>query len=216
MCKFVHNFFLILEDARSGQQTSTYSPIFYSSSSGYKMRARLDLYGDGDAQGTHMSIFLVILKGKFDAILKWPFNFQLIFCLFDQTGQGHHIIDSFYPDITSTSFQRPRSKMNRASGILKFCPLAFIQQQENHYVRNDKMYIKIMVDFLGIPRPLLPYTLGLNPGLATHVQEDISRREIEQYNQVRAALVEEINRNNQEVAQRSLMHMYPPVPAQRE
>jgi hypothetical protein len=58
--------------------------------------------------------------------------------------------------------------------------------------------------------------LGLNPGLATHVQEDISRREIEQYNQVRAALVEEINRNNQEVAQRSLMHMYPPVPAQRE
>jgi len=176
------------------------------------MRARLDLYGDGDARGTHMSIFFVILKGKYDAILTWPFDFPVIFCLFDQSGQGCHIIDAFHPDIRSPSFQRPCSKENIARGILKFFSLAVIKQQGNRYVQNDTMYIKIMVDFLGIPRPILPYTLGLNPGLPTHEQETQCRMEIEKYKQLRAALVAEIDQSNQEVAQRSLIRSYPPIP----
>jgi hypothetical protein len=176
------------------------------------MRARLDLYGDGDAQGTHMSIFLVILKGEYDAILTWPFDFPVIFCLFDQSGQGCHIIDAFYPDTRSPSFQRPCSKEKIASGILKYCPLAVMKQQGNYYIRNDRMYIKIMVDFLGIRRPILPYTLGLNPGLPTHEQEIQCRIEIEKYKRLRAALVAEIDRSNQEVAQRSLIRSYPSIP----
>jgi len=169
------------------------------------MRARLDLYGDGDARGTHMSIFLVILKGEYDAILTWPFNYPVNVCLFDQTGQGHHIIDSFYPDTRSISFQRPRSKENTAGGILKFCPLAVIKQQGNCYVQNDTMFIKIEVDFLGIPRPVLPFTLGLNPGLPTHEQEAQRRMEVEKYKQLRAKLQDEINQNDQEIAERSVI-----------
>jgi len=175
------------------------------------MRARLDLYGDGDARGTHMSIFLVILKGEYDPILTWPFDFPVNFCLFDQSGQGCHIIDAFHPDKTSPSCQRPCSKENVASGILKFCPLAVIQQQENRYIQNGKMYIKIEVNFLGIPRPILPFTLSLNPGLPIHEQEVHRRMEKEKHEHARAAIVAEMNRNDQEVAQRSLIHLYPPV-----
>ncbi|CAF4627111.1 unnamed protein product, partial [Didymodactylos carnosus] len=38
-----------IADSQSGRQTSIYSPPFYSSSIGYKMRARLYLQGDGNA-----------------------------------------------------------------------------------------------------------------------------------------------------------------------
>ncbi|CAF3830633.1 unnamed protein product, partial [Rotaria sp. Silwood1] len=166
-------------DAESERQTSIYSPPFYSSPNGYKMRARLYLNGDGNARRTHMSLFFVLMRGKNDAILKFPFNYKVTFCLYDQTPAQQHIIDSFRPDIRSSSFQRPRSEMNIASGIPKFFPLTTIQQEGNPYVRDNTMFIKIMVDFSDIPKTLLPYALNLNPGLPTNIQQHMIKQETE-------------------------------------
>ena len=74
-------------DAQSERQTSIYSPPFYSSPTGYKMRGRLYLHGDGNARRTHMSIFFVLMRGLNDSILKFPFNYKVTFCLYDQTNQ---------------------------------------------------------------------------------------------------------------------------------
>ncbi|CAF4975318.1 unnamed protein product, partial [Rotaria sp. Silwood1] len=164
-------------DAQSERQTSIYSPPFYSSPSGYKMRARLYLNGDGNARRTHMSLFFVLMRSKYDTILKFPFNYKVTFCLYDQTPAQQHIIDSFRPDIKSNSFQHPRSEMNVASGIPQFCPLAIIQQEGNAYIRDDTMFIKIMVDFGETPKTLLPYALNLNPGLPMHVQQAMIKQE---------------------------------------
>ena len=94
--------------------------------------------------------------------MKFPFNYKVTFCLYDQSPPQRHVIDSFRPDIKSNSFQRPRSEMNIASGIPKFFLLAMIQQEGNPYVRDDTMFIKIMVDFGDMPKILLPYALTRN------------------------------------------------------
>ncbi|CAF2958138.1 unnamed protein product, partial [Rotaria sp. Silwood2] len=164
----ITNFHEKMMDAQSERQTSIYSPPFYSSLTGYKMRARLYLNGDGNARRTHMSLFFILMRSSHDTILKFPFNYKVTFCLYDQTPQQRHIIDSFRPDIKSNSFQRPRSEMNIASGIPKFFPLTLIQQEGNPYVRDDTMFIKVMVDFGDMPKTLLPYALSLNPGLPMH------------------------------------------------
>ncbi|CAF0921903.1 unnamed protein product [Rotaria sordida] len=166
-------------DAQSERQTSIYSPPFYSSPNGYKMRARLYLNGDGNARHTHMSLFFVLMRGLNDPILKFPFNYKVIFCLYDQTPAQRHIINSFRPDIKSSSFQRSRSNMNIASGIPKFFPLKMIQQEGNPYVQDDTMFIKIMVDFGDIHKTLLPYAMSLNPGLPMHVQQAMIKQEAE-------------------------------------
>jgi FtsZ-binding cell division protein ZapB len=168
-----------MADAQSERQTSIYSPPFYSSPTGYKMRARLYLHGDGNARRTHMSLFFVLMRSEYDAILKFPFNYKVTFCLYDQTPTQRHIIDSFRPDIKSNSFQRPRSEMNIASGIPKFFPLAMIQQEGNPYVRDDTIFIKIMVDFGDMAKTLLSYALSLNPGLPTNVQQAMIKQEAE-------------------------------------
>ena len=93
-----------LADAVAEKQTSIYSPPFYSSPNGYKMCMRLYLQGDGQARRTHLSLFFVILRGENDAILQWPFNYRVLFCLFDQSRNQRHIIDSFRPDSNSNSF----------------------------------------------------------------------------------------------------------------
>ncbi len=166
-------------DAQSERQTSIYSPPFYSSPTGYKMRARLYLHGDGNARRTHMSLFFVLMRGPNDSRLTFPFNYKVTFSLYDQTPPLRHIIDSFRPDIKSNSFQRPRSEMNIASGIPKFFHLAMIQQEGNPYVRDDAMFIKVMVDFGDMPKTLLPYALSLNPGLPMHIQQTMIQQEVE-------------------------------------
>ncbi|CAF3987911.1 unnamed protein product, partial [Rotaria sp. Silwood1] len=175
----ITNFHEKMMYAQSERQTSIYSPPFYSSSTGYKMRARLYLNGDGNARRTHISLFFVLMRGPNDAILKFPFNYKVTFCLYDQTPQQRHIIVSFRPDIKSNSFQRPRSEMNIASGIPKFFPLSMIQQEGNPYVREDTMFIKVIVDFGDMPKTLLPYVLSLNPGLPIHIQQLMIKQETE-------------------------------------
>ena len=49
------------------------------------MCLRLYLNSDGNAHETHVSLFFVLMSGEYDAILKFPFEYKLIFCLFDQT-----------------------------------------------------------------------------------------------------------------------------------
>ncbi|CAF3807050.1 unnamed protein product [Rotaria sp. Silwood1] len=179
----ITNFQEKIIDAQSERQTSIYSPPFYSSPIGYKMRARLYLNGDGNARRTHMSLFFVLMRSVNDPILKFPFNYKVTFCLYDQTPAQRHIIDSFRPDIRSSSFQRPRSDMNIASGIPKFFPLEMIHQEGNPYVRDDTMFIKVMLDFGDMPKTLLPYALSLNPGLPTHVQQAMIKQEAERRSQ---------------------------------
>ncbi|CAF3256373.1 unnamed protein product, partial [Rotaria sp. Silwood2] len=164
-------------------QTSIYSPPFYSSVTGYKMRARLYLNGDGNARRTHVSLFFVLMRGPNDAILKFPFSYKVTFCLHDQTPTQRHIIDSFRPDIKSNSFQRPRSEMNIASGIPKFLPLTMIQQEGNPYIRDDTMFIKVIVDFDGMSKALLSYALNLNPGFPMHIQQLMIKQETERKTQ---------------------------------
>ncbi|CAF3444999.1 unnamed protein product [Rotaria socialis] len=167
-----------MADAQSERQTSILSPVFYSSHTGYKMRAKLFLFGDGNARRTHVSLFFVLMKGEYDAILKWPFQYKVTFCLLDQTGNNRHIIDSFYPDVKSTSFQRPVDEANIASGIPRFVSLNLLLQDDSMYVRDDTTYIKIIVTLNETPKLLLPFVLTLNPALPNHVQENLVKQEI--------------------------------------
>ncbi|CAF3935746.1 unnamed protein product [Rotaria sp. Silwood1] len=172
-----------IADAQSERQISIYSPAFYSSPTGYKIRVRLYLNGDGNARRTHMSIFFVLMRGEYDAILRFPFCYKVTFCLFDQISQQQHIIDSFRPDTKSNSFQKPCSDMNIASGIPKFIPLTIIQQDNNPYVRDDTIFIKTLVDFDEIQKSFLPYKLTLNPGLPLLIQQEFLKRELKRREQ---------------------------------
>ncbi|CAF3990168.1 unnamed protein product [Didymodactylos carnosus] len=169
----------LMMQAQSERQPSIYSPPFYSSPTGYKMCMRAYLNGDGNTRRTHLSLFFVVMRGEYDAILRWPFHFKVTFCMFDQSGQQHHIIDSFRPDVKSDSFQIPKTQMNIASGIPKFFPLSMLQQDGNNYVKDDTLFIKCIVNFTNLPKVLLPYLLTLNPGLPADVQNKMIKTETE-------------------------------------
>ncbi|CAF3974010.1 unnamed protein product [Rotaria magnacalcarata] len=75
----------------------------------------------------------------------------------DGTAQKTHLSLFFVlmRNVRSNSFQRPRSNMNIASGIPKFAPSIF-QQENNSYVYDNVMFIKVIVDSGNIPNGIIP------------------------------------------------------------
>ncbi len=68
------------------------------------MCARLYLNGDGIGKGTHLSLYFVVMKGNYDALLTWPFRQKVTFLLMDQNN-NEDITDAFIPDLDSSSFR---------------------------------------------------------------------------------------------------------------
>ncbi|ESP05029.1 hypothetical protein LOTGIDRAFT_80399, partial [Lottia gigantea] len=65
--------------------------------------------------------------------------------MIDQNNK-EHIQDTFKPDPTSSSFKKPETEMNIASGCPLFLPLKRLDDPNSAYVKDDVMFVKIMVD----------------------------------------------------------------------
>ena len=128
-------------EARSGKTVSLYSAPFYTSRHGYKMCLRLYMDGDGSGKVTHLSFFLTLMRGEYDALLTWPFRQTVTL---DQDRQKD-IFQSFRPDPSLSSFQRPINEMNIASSCPKFVPLSIMENPS--FVKDDTMFL---IDVTGI------------------------------------------------------------------
>ena len=135
------------DESISGKTPSIYSPPFYVARFGYKVCARLYPNGDGSGKGTHLSMFLVIMRGEYDALLAWPFIQKVHFRLLDQDGI-RDVFDAFRPDPNCVSFKRPTSDMNVASGCPRF--VSHSELRQGGFVRDDTMFIKVTVDMVDL------------------------------------------------------------------
>ena len=171
--------FLFVYFRLDGAESCITSLPFYTSPTGYRMCVRL--YLNGNDQSTHVSLFLVLMQGDYDAMLNWPFDFQVIFCLYDLTDQKNHIIQSFQSDTKLKGFQRPQTEMNIGIGTSKFIPRSVLTQDNSSYVFNDTTYIKVMVVKDPIPAHILPYIMNICPALPVHLQEEKIQEEIQKH-----------------------------------
>ena len=133
------------KDARDARYTSIFSLPFYTSKYGYKMCLRLYPLGDGMGKNTHLSLFFVVMKSEYDSLLQWPFINKVTLTLINQTG-GPDVTDTFKPDPKSSSFQRPKTEMNVASGCPRFVPLDDLHR--NGFIKEDTIFIKVKVEQL--------------------------------------------------------------------
>ncbi|XP_063804552.1 TNF receptor-associated factor 3 isoform X3 [Pseudophryne corroboree] len=139
------------QEAVMGKTLSLYSQPFYTGYFGYKMCARVYLNGDGMGKNTHLSLFFVIMRGEYDALLPWPFKQKVSLMLMDQGPSRRHLGDAFKPDPNSSSFKKPTGEMNIASG----CPVFVAQTvlENGTYIKDDTIFIKVIVDTSDLPDP---------------------------------------------------------------
>ena len=75
---------------------------------------------------------------------------QVSLIVIDQ-DRSKHLVQTFKPNASSSSFQQPKSDMNVASGCPQFCALSVLADPS--YVKDDVMFIKAIVDTSKISHP---------------------------------------------------------------
>jgi len=81
----INNFSAILRHAKTGEKPSNESVPFYTDrteSYGYKLKVRI--YPNGRYASQNLSVYIVLMKGEYDAILPWPFKTKVKFTLIGQ------------------------------------------------------------------------------------------------------------------------------------
>jgi len=137
-----------MKEAKSSEGLELVSVPFFTSQCGYRLQASLFLNGNGSGEGTHVSAYIKILPGEFDAILRWPFRHTVSFSLLDQNedrSAACNVVESFIPDPSWPNFKRPsRAPDQLGFGFPKFVPHEMLKARK--YVRDDCLFIKIRVD----------------------------------------------------------------------
>ena len=135
-------------EAKDGITYSLFSPPFLTSSHGYRMCLRMYLNGDGEGKGTHVSLFLVLMKGEHDSILPWPFTRKVTLALIHQKDPNLSKQEAFLPDKSSSSFQKPQHEFNVAIGFPKFVPQSYLN--DGGFCLDDCIFVKAKIDCTGM------------------------------------------------------------------
>ena len=142
---------LFQQSATKREKEKLCSPPFYTGQYGYKLRAEAFLNGLGLGKGTHLSLYVVIMKGEYDAILPWPFQQRVDFVLIDQDneiGARQNKVWRLSCDRDSDYFKRPNKMKSLGFGCPKFVSLETLRTR--HYIRDNTIFIRIDVEPLDI------------------------------------------------------------------
>ena len=134
----------VLRKAKSGKETIKECSPFCRG--GYKCKLQLLPNGDGVGKNTHLSIFFIIIKGKYDAMLTWPFEKKVTFTLVDQQENANdrkNIVQSFVPDPKRKSFPRPAKEDNFGWGFPKF--VSHEELEKRRYIVDGTIFIQLRI-----------------------------------------------------------------------
>ena len=134
----------VLRKAKSGEETIKDSSPFYKY--GYKCKISINPNGSGSGENTHLSVYLVIMKGEYDVTLTWPFNKNTTFTLIDQQENEHNrenIVKSITLDPKPSSFARPVKNENSGWGFPKF--VSHEELQKRRYVVDDTIFFQVHI-----------------------------------------------------------------------
>lgn len=137
-----------MHEAKTKDGMELVSPPFFTSQYGYKLQASLFPNGNGAGENFHISVYIKILPGEYDALLRWPFAHSVSFTLFDQSTsleKACNIVESFIPDPTWKNFQRPSKEPDSLGfGFPKFVSHEMLKKR--HFIKDDTIFIRVKVD----------------------------------------------------------------------
>ena len=147
------------------------SSPFYTHNGGYRFRLNVYLNGDGKGRGSHLSVFVALMRGENDRELQWPFEGDVTVELLNWEVDKHHhsktIHFSRYNDPIGISTSRVTNQ-ETAIGIgepqfISHTDLAPTTYRE--YLLDD--YLKLRVSVIFYSAPLLSLTPAWQNSLNT-------------------------------------------------
>ena len=131
----------MMENADLNQKTISpvYSPAFYTSPFGYKVRGRVNL---SPKNPEYFSIVLHVMRSDHDDTLVWPLNVTISYALIHPENQARTMHKRAEPKPHLEAFQRPVNDFNLKSfGYSEFIKVSSI----NEFIKDDSLNIRFEV-----------------------------------------------------------------------
>ena len=138
-------------EQRKNEDTKWHSPAFYTHSGGYRICLEVYPNGIGDGNRTHVSVYTCIMRGPFDAKLKWPFQAKITIQIVNQAGDdNHHERTTNYNDQTPETIAGRVMDKERALywGHGQFIPhtsLRHTTASNTEYLRSNSLVIRVKI-----------------------------------------------------------------------
>ena len=115
-------------------------PSIYTHPNGYHMALRVFANGNGDGEGTHVSVYAEILEGKFNKGLKWPLVWEVTITLLNQLEDKNHY--------TQTTALADNTYVGKTWGFQEYIPLSALAHdagRNTQYLKDDTLYFRMSV-----------------------------------------------------------------------
>lgn len=142
----VSDFWERVSKAKKDKDIRVESDSFYVGPQGYKMKMAMYPNGTKEARNAYVSLYIALMKGRYDAILPWPFRYKVTLTVIDQNPdllQRHNFVKSFIPEPSWKSMQRPTSEENERRGFGRF--FSHEKLRAGSYVVDDTLFVKFEV-----------------------------------------------------------------------
>ena len=132
------------EQLRKAKEGGTFkilkSDPFYTERCGYNMQLLLYPNGAGSGQNTHVSVYLSVIKGEYDALLSWPFTTAVRLTLIDQQRIFQQNVNFFF---THNVTERPKENSRSSLGTHEL--VTHEKLKTRRYLVDDTLFLRVVI-----------------------------------------------------------------------
>ena len=136
------------QDAVNGRICSIEGPPIHMGRYGHKLHMCMFPMGTDHGNSGHAGLFIGMMQGNYDNILKWPFMAIITLTILDQGSSADSCNDISRTFVTSgnqRAFQKPiaTGQSDTLYGYPEFVPIEMVRSRR--YSKNDTVFIKIEI-----------------------------------------------------------------------
>ena len=137
--------FTISEYSKRRQFNNQYfSPSFTTSPQGYRLCLRVDANGNGSGKNSHLSIYVLIMKGQYDDRLQWPFTGTIIIELLNWLEDKGHYKRTRSIDKNNDFVRVTEREYGMSAGYHQFISLSSLNSSTNpQYLYKDCIRVRV-------------------------------------------------------------------------
>ena len=127
-----------------------FSQPFYSAPGGYKLCFRVHANGRSSGKGTHISVYVVLMKGDNDHQLQWPFEHDVTYRILNWKRDANHAIKTVpFRDAEAKDKERVTSRERAFSGrgppkFLSHVVLYGNNSEHVQYLNKDCLCLQVL------------------------------------------------------------------------
>ena len=128
-----------------------YSPSFYTSPKGYRMKIEVAPNGYGASKGTVISVYAMALDGKYDDDITWPFQGNVTMDLLNHLENKNHFTRDILPGGPGNEdhydqHMRPGGCVLGTQTFIPHSQLGHNPAKNTQYLKDDTLYFRVSAD----------------------------------------------------------------------